>query len=96
MAPIDPLYLAWIACNRITIGGKVKAPAERLSLDKALRAITIEAAKVIGMDHIVGSIAAGKRADFVALDRDPYKRGAGQLNEVRVNGVIFEGQVAAT
>lgn len=95
MAPIDPLYLAWIACNRITIGGKVKAPAERLSLDKALRAITIEAAKVIGMDHIVGSIASGKRADFVALDRDPYKRDAGQLNEVRVNGVIFEGKVAA-
>lgn len=94
MAPIDPLYLAWIAANRITIGGTVKAPAERLSLDKALRSITIDAAKVIGMDHMVGSVASGKRADFVALDRDPYKNGAARLNEVRVDGIIFEGKVA--
>ena len=58
LAPIDPLYLAWIAANRITLGGNLRAPAERLSLDKALRAVTIEAAQVIGMDHMVGSIAA--------------------------------------
>lgn len=94
MAPIDPLYLAWIACNRITIGGHVKAPAERLSLDKALRAITIDAAKVIGMDHMVGSIASGKRADFVALDRDPYHAGAARLNEIRVQGLVFEGMAS--
>lgn len=94
MAPIDPLYLAWIACNRITIGGKVKAPTERLSLDKALRAITIDAAKVIGMDHMVGSIASGKRADFVALDQDPFKTGASRLNELRIQGVVFEGKPA--
>lgn len=94
MAPIDPLYLAWIAANRVTLGGKVKAPAERLSLDKALRAITIEAAQVIGMDSEVGSIAAGKRADFAVLDRDPYDVGAAALRNIGVAGVIFEGQVA--
>jgi predicted amidohydrolase YtcJ len=91
MAPVDPLYLAWIAANRITIGGNVKAPAERLSLEKALRAITIEAAQVIGMDALVGSIAVGKKADFAVLDRDPYAVGAGTLRDVRVQGVIFEG-----
>ncbi len=91
MAPIDPLYLAWIASNRVTIGGNVKAPDERLSLDKALRAITIEAAQVIGMDALVGSIAAGKKADFVVLDRDPYAGGAAKLRDVKVRGVIFEG-----
>ena len=93
MAPINPLYLAWVACNRITIGGQVKAPAERLSLDKALRAITIDAARVIGMDHMVGSIASGKRADFVALDADPYELGAARLDQARVSGVVFEGAV---
>lgn len=92
MAPIDPLYLAWIAANRITIEGGVKAPAERLSLDKALRAITIEAAQVIGMDHMVGSIAVGKKADFTALDRDPYAVGAKGLNTIKVAGVVYEGR----
>lgn len=94
MAPINPLYLAWIACNRITIGGNIKAPAERLSLNGALRAITIDAAKVIGMDHLVGSIVSGKRADFVVLDRDPYLAGPDRLKDVRVQNVIFEGSVA--
>ena len=91
MAPIDPLYLAWVATNRITVGGKVKGPEERLSLDKALRAITIEAAQVIGMDALVGSIAAGKRADFTVLDKDPYAVGAAGLRDVKVQGVVFEG-----
>ncbi|MEP5939046.1 MAG: amidohydrolase family protein [Erythrobacter sp.] len=91
MAPIDPLYLAWVASNRITLEGETKAPKERLSLDKALRAITIEAAQVIGMDDQVGSIASGKKADFVVLDRDPRVGGAARLQEVQIRGVVFEG-----
>jgi predicted amidohydrolase YtcJ len=92
MAPIDPLYLAWVAANRITLAGNSKAPAERLSLDKALRAITIEAAQVIGMDGLVGSIAAGKRADFAVLEADPYAVGAKGLRDIGVAGVIYEGR----
>ena len=92
MAPIDPLYLAWVASNRITLDGNVRAPEERLSLDKALRAITVEAAQVIGLDAMVGSIATGKKADFTVLDRDPYVGGAAKLREVEVQGVIFEGR----
>lgn len=95
MAPIDPLYLAWIAANRITVEGHVLASAERLSLDKALRAITIEAAQVIGMDALVGSLAPGKRADMTVLDRDPFAVGAARLRELKVAGVIFEGRFAA-
>ena len=92
MAPIDPLYLAWVAANRVTLDGNSKAPAERLSLDKALRAITIEAAQVIGLDAKVGSIATGKKADFTVLDRDPYEVGAAKLRDVKVHGVVFEGK----
>lgn len=92
MAPIDPLYLAWIAANRVTIEGHRKLPSEALSLDKALRAVTIEAARVIGMDGLVGSIAPGKKADFTVLDRDPYAVGKAALEKVGVAGVVFEGQ----
>ena len=91
MAPIDPFYLAWVAANRVTIGGKVQAPKERLSIDKALRAITIEAAQVIGMDGLVGSISVGKKADFAVLADDPYAVGRAKLREIRVKGVVFEG-----
>ncbi|MEP2989533.1 MAG: amidohydrolase [Parasphingorhabdus sp.] len=92
MAPIDPLYLAWVASNRVTLDGNVKAPNEKLSLDKALRAITIEAAQVIELDAMVGSIATGKKADFTVLDTNPYEVGAAKLRDVQIQGVIFEGQ----
>ncbi len=92
MAPIDPLYLAWIAANRVTIGGKTKALEERISVDKALRAITIDAARVIGMDSMIGSITTGKKADFTVLASDPYELGRERLREAKVLGIVFEGQ----
>jgi len=92
MAPIDPFYLAGIAANRITIEGNRKVPSEALTLDKALRAITSEAAQVIGMDSLVGSIAPGKKADFAVLDRDPYAAGVAGLNRIGIAGVVFEGR----
>lgn len=91
MAPIEPLRLAWIAANRQTVGGNIKGPAERLSIEKALRAITIEAAEVIGMQDMVGSIRAGKKADFAVLASDPAKGKREALKDVKVDGVVFEG-----
>jgi predicted amidohydrolase YtcJ len=93
MAPIDPFYLAWIALTRQSPGGAVQAPHERLSMAKALRAITIDAAQVIGWDAQVGSLAAGKRADFIALDDDPHQMAADDLKDLPVRAVAFEGQV---
>lgn len=95
MAPIDPFYLAWIAANRMTLDGHVLAPNERLSMDKALRAVTIEAAQVIGRDDSVGSLASGKRADFAVLDRDPRKAGVAALDKVAVEAVVHEGRLFA-
>jgi predicted amidohydrolase YtcJ len=92
MAPIDPFYLAWVAANRVTIGGKVLGPKQRLSIDKALRGITIEAAQVIGMAGVVGSIAVGKKADFAVLADDPYVLGRARLRDVKIKGVVFEGR----
>jgi predicted amidohydrolase YtcJ len=91
MAPINPLRLAWIAANRQTVGGSIKGPLERLSIEKALRAITIEAAEVIGMQDMVGSIRAGKKADFAVLASDPAAGSREALKDVEVKGVVFEG-----
>ncbi len=96
MAPINPLYLAWIAANRETLAGNSRAPDERISLDKALRAITIEAAQVIGLDNMVGSLAKGKKSDMVVLAQDPYAVGAKNLDKIPVAGIIYEGRYIAS
>lgn len=93
MAPIDPPYLAWIAQAREGLDGVARAPDERLSRTKALRAITIEAAQVIGMDHLVGSLAAGKKADFVVLDDDPHSVELAALRDLPIHATVFEGRL---
>jgi predicted amidohydrolase YtcJ len=91
MAPPEPLLLAWCAATRKTLSGKVMAPDERLTLMQALRGVTIDAAWALRMEHEVGSIVAGKLADFCVLADDPFELGADGLKDVRVAGTVFEG-----
>lgn len=93
MAPAEPLFLAWTAAARETMAGKVYAPNEKLTLDQAIRAITIDAAYMIGMENELGSIEAGKLADFAILDKDPYEVGVKGLRAIKVWGTVFEGMV---
>jgi len=44
-----------------------------LAPDSALRAITLDAAKILGIDARVGSIEVGKQADLVLFDGDPFE-----------------------
>jgi len=91
MAPPEPLTLAWCAANRVTRSGRTVSPEERLTLQQALRGITIDAAWTLRLEHEIGSIAAGKRADFCVLEDDPFELGVERLNEVRIAGTVFEG-----
>jgi predicted amidohydrolase YtcJ len=92
MAPLSPLTLAWAACNRVTINGNLRCPEEKVSLHAALRAITIDAAWILRKENEIGSIRAGKRADFAVLADDPYDVGAEGLRDITVKGVVFEGE----
>lgn len=92
MAPPEPLLLAWCAATRQTLSGQVMAPDERLTLLQALRAVTIDAAWALRMEHEIGSIVAGKWADFCVLEDDPFECGANALKDLRIAGTVFEGQ----
>jgi len=93
MAPAAPLTLAWVAVNRTTAKGNLMAPEERVSVEQALRAITIDAAFVLRMENEIGSIVAGKRADFTVLEQNPYEVPASQLKDIGIWGTVFEGRV---
>jgi hypothetical protein len=79
MAPPEPLTLAWCAANRRTLSGRTVSPEERLTLTQALRGVTIDAAWALRVEHEVGSIAAGKRADFCVMEDDPFELGVERL-----------------
>jgi predicted amidohydrolase YtcJ len=92
MAPALPLNNAWVAANRITEAGTVMGPEERLTLDQALRAITVDAAYILGQEHEIGTLRAGKKADFTILEQDPYDVPVEQLRDIPIWGTVFEGQ----
>ncbi len=92
MAPALPLYSAWVAVNRLSESGDVFAPEERLTLEQALRAITIDAAYVLGMEDEIGSIRAGKKADFTVLEADPFETPVEALKDIPIWGTVFEGR----
>ncbi len=67
-------------------------PAQALTLDEALHAYTLGAARAMGVDDVTGSLAAGKSADFVVLDRDPFAVPADQLAGTRAEQTWFAGR----
>jgi predicted amidohydrolase YtcJ len=56
MGPSDPLHLAWAGVNRITTSGRVAGPAQRITVDQALCAITIDAAFSWRKEAQIGSL----------------------------------------
>ena len=91
MAPLEPLTLVSAAVNRVSINGNLTGELERVSLDAALRAITINAAWVIGYEDQIGSIRAGKKADFTILETDPYRVHTKRIKDIKIWGTVFEG-----
>jgi len=81
-----PLEAIMVAANRLTRRG-VRLGSEDLliSVEQALAAHTINGAKSLGRENDLGSIAVGKRADFVVLDKDPL---ATPIDEISSIGVL--------
>ena len=84
---------AFCAVNRVTPSGRVLGAAECLSVDEALHAITLGAAGTVGLDHEIGSIECGKRADFCVLEDDPLGVDPMALKDLRVWGTVQGGRV---
>lgn len=93
MAPAEPLNSAWVAANRINHAGSVMGPEECLTVEQALAAITINGARVLGRQDEIGTIRAGKMADFTVLADDPFTVEPEALRDIDIAATIFEGQV---
>jgi predicted amidohydrolase YtcJ len=95
VTPLGPLFTAWCAVNRLTASNHLQGGEERIKLDDALYAITIGAAYTLKLDHEIGSIEVGKRADFAVLEDDPRTVPVAALKDVGIWGVVQDGRVFA-
>lgn len=95
VTPLGPLFTAWAAVNRRTASGRVLGTTECIGVADALRTITLGAAYTLRLDGEIGSIEAGKRADFAVLEDDPLEIDAERLKDVRIWGTVQGGRVFA-
>ncbi|GAA2615152.1 amidohydrolase [Dactylosporangium fulvum] len=97
----DPWWAIHVAVHRTEPAGSAEAswptaqvpmlPEQALTLDQALSAYTSGSAYVSGLDAVTGDLTAGKAADLVVLDRDPFAEGTA-LHEVRADLVFVDGE----
>lgn len=68
-------------------------PRQRMDLDQALRAYTINAAFQLRMEKEIGSIEVGKKADLVVLDQDLFSVAPEDVHSVPVRITMMDGRV---
>jgi predicted amidohydrolase YtcJ len=88
----NPLLAIYTAVTRKGELGELPPDSEKIDRAAMLQAYTINAAKVIGRDKEIGSIAVGKSADFVLFDRNLEKVSIESLRDAKVLWTMFEGQ----
>lgn len=82
-------YEGYVPKTRILLFEAAMAAANGLSQRDVLASITIDAAKLLGLDSRIGSIAAGKDADIALYDGDPFEYSTHCI------GTIINGQVVS-
>lgn len=90
--PVDPLLQVQIAVTRTSRSGAVRGRHQAISVHAALRAVTIDAAFLNGEENVKGSLAPGKYADFVILERNPLAVPADEIRDIPVVATIVGGR----
>jgi imidazolonepropionase-like amidohydrolase len=82
-------YESYVPKTRVVLFEAALAAARGLTPGEALAAITIDAARILGVDRRVGSLEPGKDGDIALFDGDPFEY------TTHVTGVVIEGQVVS-
>lgn len=82
-------YESYVPKTRVVLYEAAWAAANGLAREDALAAITIDAARILGIDNRVGSLAPGKDADIALYDGDPFEYTSHCI------GTIINGQVVS-
>lgn len=91
VTPVAPLFTMWCAVNRVTQSGYVLGEHDKLTVEQALYAMTVGAARLVHLDHELGSVEVGKKADLTVLEADPFEVDPIELKDIPVWGTVLGG-----
>ncbi len=93
---IDPLLGLYAAVTRMDLSGDPQGGwygAQRLTMEEAVRAFTVDAAYAARLEDERGSLSPGKLADFVLLSHDIMKIDPGLVRGVDVMMTVLGGDI---
>jgi predicted amidohydrolase YtcJ len=90
--PFEPLMALQSMVTRKDFDGNVWGPRQRITLDEALMVGTVNGAYASHEEHVKGSIAAGKYADFVMLAKDPHDVNPDEIKNIQVLRTVVGGK----
>ena len=93
---LNPLFNIEMAVTR-QAAGDANYPiqslvSERLTVDQAIRAHTVDAAWQIRMEQELGTLEVGKLADLVVLGEDPYFTPIHEIHAISVDMTFSDGR----
>jgi predicted amidohydrolase YtcJ len=94
-APLEAIAVAMDRRDPENMQRPPLAIDQAVSLETMLRAYTVNAARMLGIDHETGTLEAGKQADIVVLDRDLDRADAGTVRATRVRYTFSDGRQVA-
>jgi imidazolonepropionase-like amidohydrolase len=83
-------FEGYVPKTRVVRHEAAMAMANGLGFDRALAAITLDAAKLLGIDDRYGSIEPGKAADLVLYDGDPFEHATHVTHTIMDGRVVFD------
>ncbi len=84
-------YEAYVPKVRVVLFEAAVAAAHGLGQEAALEAITLGAARVLGLESRIGSLEVGKDADLALFDGDPFEYVTHCVGTIIDGAVVFEG-----
>jgi predicted amidohydrolase YtcJ len=94
--PADPMQGIYAAVTRQTLDGLPEGgwfPEERIDVETALRAYTVNNAFAAGEENLKGRIAPGLLADLVVLERNLFEIPPEEIKDVRAMVTVVGGRV---
>jgi predicted amidohydrolase YtcJ len=90
--PFAPLMAMQGMVTRTGWNGETWGANQRISVSEALRVYTLNGAYNSHEEHLKGSIAAGKLADFVILSDDPHTIDPNRIKDIKIARTVTGGR----
>ena len=90
--PFEPMMAIQSMVTRKDVRGRVWGPSQRISVAEAMRICTVHGAYASFEENTKGSLAPGKLADFVLLEKNPHDVDPDAIKDIKVLRTVMGGK----